>query len=727
MFPSLPGHKPYVPTQTQVDNAGDGTVVPGQKFQIELSLGRSGSQGNRSAVCTQFSPGQSIAPQSDIKVLDVNAVGNLVAFAKDIPPLVSSEPSNGEIVIAQAATLIPVGGGISAPVQNPLLSSDYTVEYSTDTHNNDDDCSDNIYTWSSTLPSDLSDVTQVRINRDIAPDEGVSFGIGMQALASPIGTKIFHTMSAIRWDTGDPFPSTSPWDINKGVPYSTVDFCTLPGNPPDTTYNDCLTIGGSNLQIDKSVLGPNRNLRLGDVVQYQVKGFVVGQEPGVVEDVVIDDVLAPGLEFTGESNIAPTSGGANGDTSASWNFGQVANGTTLTILYQVRVKAGYAPFENFGNSATINGGYDNGTSVDPLTPVSVSVNIQTAGVFSLVNSFKSTPDPLIPVDGDLLFNLNYINSGTTNLGDVDVIDVLPYVGDGRTAPSAFNGTISLSSVASNGGEDRYFTIADPSTIDLDSNDSSNSIPGGSTKWCEQTNVWPAPDFGDAGCPATLSEATAFRLIRTSAFVPGESFDAQIVINTNGNKPEDIYTNDFGIRIGGLALPAISNDVSVEVELANLAIKKSTSTPSVKLGANATYTIEITNSGNGPALDVVVVDELPSGLKFVSASDLATFNDGVVTWNIPSITPGATKTLTLIAVVEAANGNLINEARIVSSSTPMSINSVRTDDALVKVLATDALAGGVLASTGGTILQVFYAALLLLFSGLLIRRSKRRLI
>ncbi len=724
-FPSLPGHKPYVPTQTQDYNKGDGTVSSGQKFQISVELGGSNSPPQRLGACVQLSPGQSLAPQADTKVIDFNAVGNLESFITGAVPPITYESNGGEIVLS-ASFVLTSGGAI---IETPLSSSDYVVEYSTDPHSNLDveaDCSDLAKTWSSTPPAALSDVTQVRIImlRDTQQGEQITFGIGMVALPGVVGTKIFHTLSASSWAAGTPFVGSNPWTYKLGTDYTVGAYCTLPGNPPDPgQHNDCLTLGGPTLELNKSVVGANRNLKPYDVVQFEVTGYVVGPIPGTAENVVIDDVLPAGLEFTGVSSISPTTGGANGDSTASWDFGQVANGSVLSITYDVRILPGFSAFENFQNTATINGDYDDGGGLVALDTQSIQANVQASGPFSEVQTLKTTSDPLIVQNGDLLFNLSYENTGTAALGSLDIIDIIPYVGDGRTPPSAFSGTTSLASVTSSGAEDIFYTVADPSTIVVDGDDPSNAIPGGSTIWCEPVNVTAAPDFGSAGCPSVIGDSTAFRLVRSAPFNVGDLFDADVVINTSGNTPGDIYTNDFAVRAGGLALPALSNDVSVEVEGGDLAIAKTVRNSPVRLGDNAVFDIAITNNGTIAADNVVVRDVLPQGLEFVSATSGGTNSGGTVTWTIPSIAVGETVIVTVTAKTTAVSPGITNVASVISSSTPLKQTLLVpiSDDAVVEVLALSSS----LPITGANVFFIVIFAVILIGAGLFLKKSSPR--
>jgi uncharacterized repeat protein (TIGR01451 family) len=85
----------------------------------------------------------------------------------------------------------------------------------------------------------------------------------------------------------------------------------------------------------------------------------------------------------------------------------------------------------------------------------------------------------------------------------------------------------------------------------------------------------------------------------------------------------------------------------------LKIKKVTSTPTVDPGGTAQYTITITNHKDNAVTGVVVSDELPSGLQFVSASNGGTLNGGFVVWNLGTLQSRQVVTLTYSAKV--ANG------------------------------------------------------------------------
>jgi len=61
-----------------------------------------------------------------------------------------------------------------------------------------------------------------------------------------------------------------------------------------------------------------------------------------------------------------------------------------------------------------------------------------------------------------------------------------------------------------------------------------------------------------------------------------------------------------------------------------------------LGRSVEYEITVTNKGDAPAKDLVLKDQLPSGVKFVSASDRGKVVAGKVQWNLGSLAAGKSR-------------------------------------------------------------------------------------
>jgi uncharacterized repeat protein (TIGR01451 family) len=111
--------------------------------------------------------------------------------------------------------------------------------------------------------------------------------------------------------------------------------------------------------------------------------------------------------------------------------------------------------------------------------------------------------------------------------------------------------------------------------------------------------------------------------------------------------------------------------AAEAGSANLKITKTDSPDPVRVGASLTYTIRIENLGPSPATGVTVTDNLPKGVRLVSAtgpSSACTVQGGKVTCPVGALDPtgvnygGAPASVTIVVVPESA-GTIRNTATV----------------------------------------------------------------
>jgi len=89
--------------------------------------------------------------------------------------------------------------------------------------------------------------------------------------------------------------------------------------------------------------------------------------------------------------------------------------------------------------------------------------------------------------------------------------------------------------------------------------------------------------------------------------------------------------------------------------ADLRIDKSDNPDPAVAGEQLTYTLDVTNDGPETAQDVVVTDELPDGVSFVSASPPSCLHDATtntVTCDLGDLASGATTTVTITVLIDA---------------------------------------------------------------------------
>ena len=90
---------------------------------------------------------------------------------------------------------------------------------------------------------------------------------------------------------------------------------------------------------------------------------------------------------------------------------------------------------------------------------------------------------------------------------------------------------------------------------------------------------------------------------------------------------------------------------VPIDHPDLIIDKDDGLAHVAPGNEVTYTITVRNAGEGDAPHVVVTDDLPLELEFVSGSDAAVYTEpGRVAWPAFDLPAGAARSLTVTARV-----------------------------------------------------------------------------
>lgn len=112
--------------------------------------------------------------------------------------------------------------------------------------------------------------------------------------------------------------------------------------------------------------------------------------------------------------------------------------------------------------------------------------------------------------------------------------------------------------------------------------------------------------------------------------------------------------------------------SLPANYADLSLTKSVSSAAPATGSSISYTLAVTNASGSPATatGVTVLDTLPAGFSFTSATGFGSYNSTTGVWTVGSVPPGATRTLTINGTVNATSGaTILNSAEITASSAP----------------------------------------------------------
>ena len=91
-------------------------------------------------------------------------------------------------------------------------------------------------------------------------------------------------------------------------------------------------------------------------------------------------------------------------------------------------------------------------------------------------------------------------------------------------------------------------------------------------------------------------------------------------------------------------------------------------PELIAGEDATYTIAVSNVGEATAANVVLVDNLPTEVSFVSATPAPSNIDGqTLTWNLGDLAAGASVTVSVTVNVQATAGTATNSVHVTTTS------------------------------------------------------------
>ena len=324
---------------------------------------------------------------------------------------------------------------------------------------------------------------------------------------------------------------------------------------------------------------PTQPVFPGDVIDYTLTAKL--ETLAGVDDLVVGDVLPPGLTFEGSVDAGYSiTTATDGRQIVSWPATALHAGERQYHL-RARVDAGLplgTPLENKGAAS-----YNN-----TLALASVTHHVTEAAI-TLEKTRSDLQAQIIP--GEVLrYDLTYTNTGKIPLTDIVLTDNLPL-------------DTSLE-----------FVKPAPTTVEN----------GG------RTLIWNLPPLD-----------------------PGRSNTIQVNINTDNVQVGDQLTNTAFIK-SKETLQQSASVVSDVREAPRLVITKSADRSTAYPGDTVTFTLHYANKGKGSAEDVRLIDQLPSELTFLSATDqVAPDSNGLINWNLGVLKPGASGTKLIKMTVPAA--------------------------------------------------------------------------
>jgi len=202
----------------------------------------------------------------------------------------------------------------------------------------------------------------------------------------------------------------------------------------------------------------------------------------------------------------------------------------------------------------------------------------------------------------------------------------------------------------------------------------DTLPAGAVFNSAAGTGWSCGEVGgEVQCTRTSMDAAASSTITITINAPGNASTMTNHVEISSSTEDSSLLNN-------------SSNAIVEVRnYADLAITKTASIESIEMGGQFSYSIDVQNLGPGTANGLRVVDNLPAGVSFVSASGtgwVCQNDSGVVTCDLVSLHAGATTTIIIEVTAPTTAGRFTN---LVSVSSATLDQDMANNDASEEVL------------------------------------------
>jgi len=397
---------------------------------------------------------------------------------------------------------------------------------------------------------------------------------------------------------------------------------STPGNnDPSEDDQDSQTIGATQIDLSVTKTVDHATPNFNDTVTFTV--LVANAGPSDASGVEVQDILPSGLAF--ESFTA--SNGTYISSTGQWVVGAVQSQESEQLLIRARV-TDVAAVVNMAqitkaDQEDLDSTPGNGSDAED-DQSSVTVTPQQADL----ELSKAVDNDQANVGQDVVFTIVVSNQGPNAATNVTVTDNLP---DGITFKSG-------------------------------------QAPQGSS-YNAGTGVWAVGTI-PVGAQRTLTIIGAVNS-------PAQQSNMAQVASVDQYDPDSTPGN-------GIELEDDQQTVTIFPPVIDVSLTKDIDVSRPIFGQPIRYTVQVTNAGPSDATNLVVKDELPTGLTFSnSAADSGSYNLGSGEWFVGSLASGATTTLTIDAVVNTIESTTnVAEVKSVdqydSDSTPGNSNPNEDD-------------------------------------------------
>ncbi len=363
---------------------------------------------------------------------------------------------------------------------------------------------------------------------------------------------------------------------------------TPANNEPSEDDQDSQTIGATQIDLSVTKTVDDATPNLNDTVTFTV--LVANAGPSDASGVEVQDILPSGLAFEGFT----ASTGTYVASTGQWIVGAIPSQESEQLSIRARV-----------------------------TDVAVVVNMA-----QVTKADQEDPD-------------STPGNGTDSEDDQSSVTVTPQQADLELSKAVDNAQANVGQdvvftiVVSNQGPNAATNVVVTDQLPDGITFKSGQTPQGSS-YNAGTGVW------DVGAIPAGAQRTLTIIGRVDSSVPQANM-AQ-VSSVDQYDPDSTPGN-------GVELEDDQQTVTVTPPVIDVSLTKDIDVARPILGQAIRYTVQVNNAGPDDATNLVVKDELPTGLVFsASSADSGNYNRGAGEWLVGSLASGATATLTIDAVV-----------------------------------------------------------------------------
>jgi uncharacterized repeat protein (TIGR01451 family) len=147
--------------------------------------------------------------------------------------------------------------------------------------------------------------------------------------------------------------------------------------------------------------------------------------------------------------------------------------------------------------------------------------------------------------------------------------------------------------------------------------------------------------------------------------------ALLAANVSGKTADALYsvnlTTGATSLIGNIGLAVPVKNIAIFARRPDLSLNITANTTNYTQYSNVTYTITVTNTGRAEATGVSVDAGIPTGLVFTSSTaSKGTYNLFFERWDVGTLAPNETATLSLVLFTLVKNPNIVNSSCAVSA-------------------------------------------------------------